>query len=50
MAVFPECALTSYNREAIENATQEEVAAAEEQIRRICRQRGLPQSWEAFTS
>ena len=41
VAVFPECALTGYNREAVEKANQEEVAAAEEQIRGICRQKAI---------
>jgi len=37
VAVFPECALTGYNQPAVERATQEEVAAAESQIRDVCR-------------
>ena len=41
VAVFPECALTGYNQEAVENASQEEVAAAEAQIRGICRQKRI---------
>ena len=38
VAVFPECALTSYTREAAESASQEDLTAAELQIRGICRQ------------
>jgi len=41
VAVFPECALTSYTREAAENANAEEVAAGEEQLRAICRMKGI---------
>lgn len=41
IAVFPECALTGYNQKAVESASQEDVAAAEDQIRGICRRKGI---------
>jgi omega-amidase len=41
VAVFPECALTGYTRQAVESASQEEVAAAETQIRGVCRRKGI---------
>ena len=41
VAVFPECALTSYTREAAENANQQEIGDAEEKIRAICREKGI---------
>jgi len=41
VAVFPECALTSYTQDAVQSANQEEVAAAEAQIREICRRKGI---------
>lgn len=41
MAVFPECALTSYTREAALGAMQEEVAAAEAQLREVCRRNSI---------
>src|SRR5689334_15879960 len=41
VAVFPECALTGYNEDAVKSATQDEVASAEEHIRNTCRQHGI---------
>jgi predicted amidohydrolase len=41
VAVFPECALISYTQEAVQSAKQEEVAAAEAQIREICRRQNI---------
>lgn len=41
VAVFPECALIGYDQEAVKSASQEEIAAAEAQIRDICRQKGI---------
>jgi predicted amidohydrolase len=36
VAVFPECALTGYRKDALTPASAEEVSAAEEQIRQAC--------------
>jgi len=41
VAVFPECALTGYRKEAILSAKAEEVASAEESIRGLCRQKKI---------
>jgi predicted amidohydrolase len=41
VAVFPECALTGYRKDAILSAKAEEVAAAEEQIRTLCREKKI---------
>jgi len=36
VALFPECALTGYRKDALTPASAEEVSAAEEQIRQVC--------------
>lgn len=41
VAVFPECALTRYNRDNILTAKAEDIAEAEEQIRRFCREKQI---------
>jgi predicted amidohydrolase len=41
VAVFPECALTGYNEDAVRSATKDEVASAEEHLRNTCRQHGI---------
>lgn len=41
VAVFPECALTSYIDEAIKKHKQEDIAAAETEMQRICRKNGI---------
>lgn len=41
VAVFPECALTGYSKDAITSKSAEEIAAAEEQIREFCRQKKI---------
>jgi predicted amidohydrolase len=41
VAVFPECALTGYDQQAVKDASPEEVALAEAQIRDVCRQKGI---------
>ena len=41
VAVFPECALTRYSKDTVVNANQEAVAAAEEKIRMVCRQKKI---------
>ena len=41
VAVFPECALTSYTKEAAENVDPKSVADAEEKIRVTCREKGI---------
>lgn len=38
VAVFPECALTGYHRDAVMAVTPEQLAAAEAQVRAACRQ------------
>jgi predicted amidohydrolase len=41
VAVFPECALTRYSKEDILAADPQAIAAAEEQIRGVCRQKKI---------
>jgi predicted amidohydrolase len=41
VAIFPECALTRYSKETILNADAGAVAAAEEKIRVVCRQKKI---------
>src|SRR5262245_50898460 len=41
VAVFPECALTRYSKDTVVSANQEAVAAAEEKIRMVCRQKKI---------
>jgi omega-amidase len=41
VAVFPECALTGYDKEAAPAAGPAEIAAAEDQIRAACRRLGI---------
>ncbi len=41
VAVFPECALTRYNRDSILTAKAEDIAEAEEQIRRFGREKQI---------
>jgi len=41
VAVFPECALTGYDKEAAPAAGSAEIAAAEDQIRAACRRLGI---------
>jgi predicted amidohydrolase len=41
VAVFPECALTRYNTDAIMSASAEAIAAAEERIRTFCREKKI---------
>jgi predicted amidohydrolase len=41
VAVFPECALTSYAQQAVESVRQEDVVAAESELRGICRRKGI---------
>jgi predicted amidohydrolase len=41
VAIFPECALTRYTKEAVLSADAKEVAAAEEKIRAVCKQKKI---------